>query len=219
MSNSVNVKAKFETKQPLDIVAEQGAAMPMISILLRSIAGFAAVWGVTLVVAVFFQQGFLLHWVHVPFWLIVGCVGVLLNYLPIAKGKPKRIPQIGIAMVTGMTGWFIAHGFLAGESVGGFLRWLQFGVILAVVAYALTHFSLLLLTYRESSSNFLLWLTGACIGISGVSYALFFANVLDESVAVYLVLLVAMLFFIKFALTVILVVSSLMYRRPNPKYR
>ena len=64
---------------------------------------FAAAWGILTVLAGYSQTEFLDSLSHVPFWLSIGAVGFLLNYLPIAKSKPKPFPIIGPVSYTHLT--------------------------------------------------------------------------------------------------------------------
>ena len=176
---------------------------------LSGIAVLGAAWGVLAVLGVYARQDFLIYLSHIPFWMMVGSVGVLLNYLPIAKSKPNVIPFIGIVASVITVVWFCVNDFIKIDEIGEFIGRLQINATLLVICYCLTHVSLLMLTYRRSSSNQLLTVTIVVVALSGLAYVLVFSGVLENGLAVLSLVAAACLFFIKVALTIVLVVNYL----------
>jgi hypothetical protein len=185
---------------------------------LVGIAVLGAAWGGLAVLGIYTRQVFLVYLSHIPFWMMVGSVGVLLNYLPIAKSKPNVIPFIGIVASVITVVWFCVNDFIKIDDFGEFIGRLQINVTLLVICYCLTHVSLLMLTYRRFSGNQLLAVTIVVVALSGLAYVLVFSGVLEAELAVLSLVVAACLFFIKVALTIVLVVNYLKSpETPMPK--
>lgn len=189
----------------------QSKALNWIGIGFVVAAILAACWGIMFVGSVYLDSKVLNQFSHFPFWITVGLVGVLLNYLPIAKGKPNIIPWLAIACVAGTTAWFCLDNFLELNGLGEYFQRFKFDAMLMIVCYGLTHMSLLMLTYKRGYSNVLLTVTCVCVGASVLGYVLLFYGVSDElaEAAGLLIIGVSSLFFIKFALSIATIVISL----------
>ena len=148
---------------------------------------------------------------HFPFWMMIGLLGTLLNYIPIAKSKPKLIPLVAIGTTLATAAWFCFDNFIEINGAAAIFDRLRLGTGLLITCYCLTHISLLMLAYRKESSNLLLILTGGVVTLSGISYIIVLWGIVPgENFALVLMGTIS-LFFIKFALTVTTVLLSLNY--------
>ena len=207
--NNPTMKPIKPMKQNDEVQTGPRSKEPFIGFALVALAIFAAIWGIL--------QGFLgshAEWIgnapHVPFWMMIGTTGVLLNYLPIASSKPPFIPVLGIVVTIATTGWFIFDNFVDIEGLGEFFGRFKLGLLLMIVCYCLTHMSLMMLTYRKGrQGNVLLIATLVAIGLSGIGYTFLFCGIGSAEVFVTSFMGVIVLFFMKFALTIATVVVAL----------
>ena len=107
--------------------------------------------------------------------MMVGSLGILLNYIPIAKGKPIYIPIAGMLITLGTTIWFCINNFIPVEPGIIFFsearaERFRSSIALIIVCYCLTHMSVLLLAYQKTKKNLLLIIAEAAIAVSGFAY-------------------------------------------------
>jgi hypothetical protein len=176
---------------------------------LLGIVLMAATWGVAVVLDIYSGGDLWKPFTHFPFWMMLGSIGVLLNYIPIAKSKPKLIPILGIAISVVTTAWFCFDNFIELEGFQQAFGRLRLGVALLVACYCFAHLSLLMLTHRKNHDNMLLVMTGVMIALSGIAYVFLLSGFAVVETFLLALTIALSLFFIKFALTIALVVLSL----------
>ena len=142
-------------KKNLHVIEAQGSNK-WVAYGLICTAILAAIWGVCVVLSFYLQSELLISVGHIPFWMMLGSLGVLLNYIPIAKSKPIPIPLAGIAITLITVTWFCVDNFIETEGFAGFFGRLELGLGLLIGCYCLTHMSLLMLLYRSDRSNALM---------------------------------------------------------------
>ena len=172
-------------------------------------AVLAGLWGLMMVVGFVGEMSAVNKWAHFPFWLTIGTIGLLLNYLPLAKSKPGLIPKLGMFAVLGTTLWFCFNNFFELKDIYAFAERVRVDAILLILCYSLTHSSLLLLAYRPNQKNYLLTAAITAVGISGLAYLTVLSGLGDESIGVSAALIAMAFFFIKFTLTVVVVIQHL----------
>ena len=174
-------------------------------------------WGIAVVWDMYTSNDVLRPFAHFPFWLMLGSIGVLLNYIPIAKSKANLISIAGIILTIATTAWFCFGDFTELNGSRMHLGRLKHGLGALTVCYCFTHMSLLTMAHRSDSNNFLLIATNVVIILSGIACLFLFSGLvylLEHPRAagdfVWTVLTwTTCMFFVKFAMTIATVVLSL----------
>ena len=172
-------------------------------------AGLFAITGVLIILSMYTGSELLYGYARFPFWMMLGLIGMLLNYLPIAKSKPTLIPMAGMIVVAGTFLWFCFDNLVKLSGLGDLVGRFRFDLALLILCYCLTHISLLMLTYQKRGSNLLLQLTCAAVLASGLGYLAILSGVAKASFFGITMVVTGCMFFIKLGMTIATVVYSL----------